>query len=107
MSDNGVRVDDCGIEGSVDSFGLCHSCNDLLQEMAPRRERWRDLESRLCPDWLVGFQAHALAVELFGIRRLFSGDIQARHIADDELAEEPVRGVAAACEDHSPEQEDV
>jgi hypothetical protein len=86
--ERGVWVDR-GIDGRVDNFSLCDPCNDLLHEMDPRGDKWLDAQSGLCPECRADFQAHALAVDLFGLLRPFNGEIEGRYITNDEFAEEP------------------
>jgi len=97
---------DRGIDARVDRFSLCDPCNERLQETDPQGERWHDLESEICLECRVDFQAHTLAVDLLGLPRPFNGDIEGRYITNDEFAEEPRPGLPAAFDYFLPEKED-
>lgn len=77
---------DRGIDGRLDDFLVCQPCNDALVNDDPRSERWHPLED-LCPDCRSGFQAHALAVDLFGLPRPLNGVLENRVLTNDESAE--------------------
>ena len=86
--ERGIWVDR-GIDDRVDGFELCDPCDELLDELDPRGERWHDVASGLCPDCRADFLAHALATDLFGLPRPFNGDLEGRYITNDELDEVP------------------
>jgi len=76
---------DRGIDGRVDNFKLCEPCNKRINETDPLGERWHSLESGVCPKCRVDFQAHAMAVDLFGLPRPFNGMLDDRVLTNDEL----------------------
>ena len=94
---------DRGIDSRVDNSVLCEPCDGLLRAMAPRGEHWHDMESGLCPECRADFQAHALAVDLFGLPRPFNGDIEGRYITNDELDAPPPFSVPGAFDYFLPE----
>ncbi len=86
---------DRGIDGRVDDFLVCQPCNDALVNDDPQGERWHAL-SDLCPDCRGGFQAHALAVDLFALPRPLNGMLEERVLTNDESAQDPRRATPEA-----------
>jgi len=87
---------DRDLDARLDQAHLCKPCDELLREIDPRGENWHDMQSGLCPECRVDFQAHALAVDLFGLPRPFNGDIEGRYITNEEFAEDPRPGMPDA-----------
>ena len=88
---------DRDLDSRVDGgFRICEPCDGLLRAIDPTGEDWHDMESRLCPECRMDFQAHALAVDLFGLPRPFNGDIEGRYITNEEFAEDPRPGIPEA-----------
>ena len=94
---------DRDLDARVDNASICEPCDGLLRAIDPRGEDWHDMESRLCPECRIDFQAHALAVDLLGLPRPFNGDIENRYITNEELAEEPRSGLPEAFDYFLPE----
>ena len=56
---------DRDLDSRVDGgFRICEPCDGLLRAIDPTGEDWHDMESRLCPECRVEFEARALAVDL-------------------------------------------
>jgi hypothetical protein len=81
--ERGVWVDR-GVDGRVDGFQVCAPCNEAFLANDTYGPRWHD-GTELCPDCRSGFEAHAMAVDLFGLPRPFNGMLEDRLITNDEM----------------------
>ncbi len=94
------------LDSRVDSASICEPCDGLLRAIDPRGEDWHDMESRLCLECRVEFQARALAVDLLGLPRPFNGDIEGRYITNEEFAEDQRPGLREALSYFMPDRGD-
>ncbi|MCC6694863.1 MAG: hypothetical protein IT365_04440 [Candidatus Hydrogenedentes bacterium] len=97
---------DRGIDGRLDDFQVCRPCRDALIEDDPLGQHWHD-EKRLCLDCRTEFDARALAVDLFGLRRPFNGMLlEDRVLTNDELYANPRLSAPGAFDYFLPEPGD-
>lgn len=88
---------DRGIDGRLDNFVICEPCNEALRANDPEGQRWHN-EKELCPDCLVDFEAHKLAVDLLGLPRPLNGMLEDRVLTNDEAAADPAPPVPGALD---------
>jgi len=86
---------DRGIDSRLDDFTICNPCNEALRASDPDGGRWHD-GKELCPECLVGFEAHKLAVDLLGLPRPLNGMLEDRVLTNDEAEADPAPPVPGA-----------
>ena len=97
---------DRGTDCRLDNFEVCAVCDAVLKAQETEDSAWRELDD-LCLECRTDFQAHALAVDLFGLPRPFNGDIQGRYITNAEAAEAAPPGFPASLAYFLPERDDL